>query len=186
MNGTGRPGTPRSTGPCVSVSGRPAAQRPTAAWPDTRVRNVQQATAWPDTRVHSGEQATAWPDTPVHNDQQPIAWPVPGYIASPIMETLTNFSSHSRQVNVATWFLVLPIDKENPYRLVRGWYIYTYIYRVLGITFYWSLPIYWVGDNRRNVNTSMTPHISDQLGTENSCKTLLCWIYRHDTSSGLH
>ena len=26
------------------------------------------------------------------------------------------FSSHSRQVNVATWSLVLPIDNENPYR----------------------------------------------------------------------
>ena len=29
VNGTGRPGTQRSTGHCVSVSGRPAAQRPT-------------------------------------------------------------------------------------------------------------------------------------------------------------
>ena len=45
-----------------------------------------------------------------------------------ILETLTYFSSHSRQVNVAVWFLVLPIDKENPYRLSRGWYIYTHIY----------------------------------------------------------
>ena len=38
----------------------------------------------------------------------------------------TYFSSHSRQVNVATWFLVLPIGK-NPYRLSSGWYI-LYIY----------------------------------------------------------
>ena len=43
-----------------------------------------------------------------------------------IMEILTYFSSHLRQVNVATWFFVLPIDKENPYRLSRGWYIYIY------------------------------------------------------------
>ena len=44
-----------------------------------------------------------------------------------IMETLTYFSSHSRQVDVATWVLVLPIDKENLYRLLRGWYIYIYV-----------------------------------------------------------
>ena len=41
---------------------------------------------------------------------------------------LTHFSSHSRQVYIATWVFVLPIDKENPYRLSRGWYIYIYIY----------------------------------------------------------
>ena len=35
---------------------------------------------------------------------------------------------------------------------------------------------YRVGDNRRTVNTSTTPHISDQLGTENACETLLCWF----------
>ena len=35
---------------------------------------------------------------------------------------------------------------------------------------------YRVGDNRRTVNTSTTPHISDQLGTENVCETLLCWF----------
>ena len=33
-----------------------------------------------------------------------------------------------------------------------------------------------VGDNRGTVKTSTTPHISDQLGTENACKTLLCWV----------
>ena len=40
------------------------------------------------------------------------------------MEILTYFSSHSRQVNVATWFLVLPIDKENPYDYLEGNNIY--------------------------------------------------------------
>ena len=39
-----------------------------------------------------------------------------------------------------------------------------------------SIGIYRVGDNRRTVNTSTTPHISDQLGTENACETLLCWF----------
>ena len=89
VNGTGRLGTQRSTGHCVSVSGRPAAQQATA-WPDTRVRNVQQAIVWPDTRVHNGEQATAWPDTRVHNGKQPTVWQVPGYIAS--SKLLTSFS----------------------------------------------------------------------------------------------
>ena len=35
--------------------------------------------------------------------------------------------------------------------------------------------IYRVGDNK-TVNTSTTPHISDQLWTENECETLLCWF----------
>ena len=38
------------------------------------------------------------------------------------------------------------------------------------------IEIYQVGDSRRTVNTWMTPHISDQLGTENTCETLLCWF----------
>ena len=99
---------------------------------------------------------------------------------------------HSRQVNVATWILVLPIDIANPYRLSRVWYIYIYIYiyRERQI-FFWHhilaispavcrngsqmfIEIYRVGDNRRTVNTSTTPHIWDQLGTENACKTLFC------------
>ena len=33
-----------------------------------------------------------------------------------------------------------------------------------------------MGDNKRTVNTSTTPHISNQLGTENVCETLLCWF----------
>ena len=71
---------------------------------------------------------------------------------------LTYFSCHSRQVGVATWsFLVLPIDKVH--------HTLAYIDR--------NLP---VGDNRGTVKTSTTPHISDQLGTENACKTLLCWV----------
>ena len=39
-----------------------------------------------------------------------------------------------------------------------------------------AVKIYRVGDNKRTVNTLTTPHISDQLGTENACKTLLCWF----------
>ena len=73
-----------------------------------------------------------------------------------IMEILTYFSSHSRQVNVATWFLVLPIDKENPYWLSRGWYLY-YIYmssswhHILAISPAEKIEIYRVGDNRGTV-----------------------------------
>ena len=37
------------------------------------------------------------------------------------------FSSHSRQVNVVTWFLVLPIDKQKSSWLSREWY---YIYAI--------------------------------------------------------
>ena len=92
-----------------------------------------------------------------------------------IMETLTYFSCHSRQVDVATWsFLVLPIYKENLYPLSRGWYIYRC--RVLASHFSVYRSKFTGGDNRGTVNTSTTPHISDQLGTENACKTLLCWV----------
>ena len=52
----------------------------------------------------------------------------------PIMEMFTYFHSISSiQVNAATWFLVLPINMENPYRLSREWY--RYIYRFRGTTF---------------------------------------------------
>ena len=45
------------------------------------------------------------------------------------MEIPTYYSSYRRQVNVATCFLVLPIDKENPYDYWEGDYIYIkYIY----------------------------------------------------------
>ena len=44
-----------------------------------------------------------------------------------------------------------------------------------------AVKIYRVGDNRRTVNTLTTPHISDQLGTENT----VMLIYRHDTNYGL-
>ena len=44
--------------------------------------------------------------------------------------------------------------------------------------------IYLVGDNRRTVNTSMIPTISDQFGTENVLNTVML-IYHHDMSSGL-
>ena len=40
-----------------------------------------------------------------------------------------------------------------------------------------SPTVYWVGKNRRTVKTLTTPHISDQSGTENACKTLLCWLF---------
>ena len=41
-----------------------------------------------------------------------------------------------------------------------------------------------MGDNSRTVNTSTTPHNSDQLGTENMSNTVIL-IYRHDMSFGL-
>ena len=41
-----------------------------------------------------------------------------------------------------------------------------------------------MGDNRRTVNTSTSPHISDQLGTENVRETVML-IYRGAMSSGL-
>ena len=95
---------------------------------------------------------------------------------------------HSRQVNVATWILVLPIDIANPYRLSSVTYIYIererhicFWHHILAISpavcqngSQMFIEIYRVGDNRRTVNTSTTPHIWDQLGTENACKTLFC------------
>ena len=39
-----------------------------------------------------------------------------------------------------------------------------------------EIEIYRVGDNRGTVNTLTSPHISDQLGTEYACLTLLCWF----------
>ena len=83
---------------------------------------------------------------------------------------------HSRQINVATWFLVLPIDIENK-STTESINIYKAIYRVFGIIFSRSLSqkavVYRnldrVGDNRRTVNTSTSPHISGQLGTNNPC-----------------
>ena len=58
--------------------------------------------------------------------------------------------------------------------------IYRDMCRVICITFQRSLPlyieIYRMGKNKRTVNTSTTPHISDQSGTEKACKTLLCWF----------
>ena len=75
-------------------------------------------------------------------------------------------------------FLVLPFDKENPYDYWEGDYIYTNMssprHHILAISP--AVKIYRVGYNRRTVNTLTTPHISDQLGTEKACKTLLCWF----------
>ena len=110
------------------------------------------------------------------------------YTFSSLFLTTTSFKvliSHSRQVNVATWFLVLPIDKENPYDYLKGGFIHIYyIIYIIYMSSSWhhilaispAVKIYRVGDNRRSVNTSTTPKISDQLGTENACKTLLCWF----------
>ena len=58
-------------------------------------------------------------------------------------------------------------------------YIYIYISRswrhiLRSLPLY--IEIYRVCDNRRAVNTSSSPHISDQLGSENACQTLLCWF----------
>ena len=108
------------------------------------------------------------------------------YIIYPsIMDMVNYFHGMTlKKINVAAWFLVLPTDIENLWWFSRGLYIsrclYIYIYRVLGIIYSRSLPlfieIYRVCDNRRTVNTSTSPHISDQLGTENVWETLLCWF----------
>ena len=73
-------------------------------------------------------------------------------------------------------------NKENPHRLSRGWLIYKYIHQVstkffdqviyiefLASHFKDLSRFYRMGDNRRTVNTSTTPYISDQSGTENTC-----------------
>ena len=51
------------------------------------------------------------------------------------------------------------------------YYIFNHLSQCTGM-----IKIYRVGDSRRTVNTSTTPHISDQLWTENECETLLCWF----------
>ena len=40
------------------------------------------------------------------------------------------------------------------------------------------------GRNRRTVNSSTSPHISGQLGTETGCENIVMLIHRHDMSSG--
>ena len=42
-------------------------------------------------------------------------------------------------------------------------------HHILAISPAEKIEIYWVGDNRGTVNTPTSPHISDQLGTENTC-----------------
>ena len=79
------------------------------------------------------------------------------------MEMLTYFHNMSlKKNNVAAWLLVLPIDTENMSVIER------YPHPVF-------IVIYRVGDNRRPVNTSTIPHISDQLGTE-TCEKHCCFI----------
>ena len=67
------------------------------------------------------------------------------------------------KINVAAWFLVLPIDN-----------IYTY--NDILASYFIDLPLCTVvcrnlrvGDNRGTVNTATSPHIFDQLGAENAC-----------------
>ena len=60
-------------------------------------------------------------------------------------------------------------------------YIYIYIYIsssciIFSRSVLQYIVIHRVGDNGRTVNTSTSRHISDQLGTENVCLTLLCWF----------
>ena len=43
-----------------------------------------------------------------------------------------------------------------------------------------SPAVYWVGNNRRTVETPTTPHISDQSGTENTAML----TFHHDMTSG--
>ena len=86
---------------------------------------------------------------------------------------------------------MLPIDIAKSMSIIErviSIYIYIYIYiyidrhRDLGFIFLTISPtcvqvyieIYRVGDNRGTVTRSTSPHISDQLGTENLCYTLLC------------
>ena len=67
-------------------------------------------------------------------------------------------------------------------RDIKLYHGYTRVCRVLGIIFNHlsqctsMIGICRVGDDKRTVNTSTTPHISDQLWTENACETLLCWF----------
>ena len=82
---------------------------------------------------------------------------------------------HSRQINVATWFLVLPIDIENK-STIESINIYIALYIEFLSSYFrnpsrwkqWYIEIYRVGDNR-TVNTSASPHISGQVGTNNPC-----------------
>ena len=86
VNGTGRPGTQRSTGHCVSVSGRPAAQRPighcVAGHPGTQ-RSTAHCVA--GTRVHS-----IVPPTMLHSEQKCAhfcsEWSLVGYGTSAIWD----------------------------------------------------------------------------------------------------
>ena len=99
--------------------------------------------------------------------------------AARIMEISTYFSSYSRQVNVATCFLVLPIHKENLYDYWEGDYIYNigsiiYIHirlcsrhHILAISP--AVRIYRVGDNIGTVNTT-TPHILISWGQKTRVK----------------
>ena len=109
---------------------------------------------------------------------------------------------HSRKINVAACFVVLPNDIEIYVDYREGYiYIIWYIYIFLGIMYSRSFPLFIeiyqrVGDKRRAVNTSASPHISDQMGTENLWETMLCWfivmlwvlvcknIYRYESHFG--
>ena len=84
---------------------------------------------------------------------------------------------------------MLPINIENLCRLTIGWYMYIYNY-IKFLASYFRDPSRClakftgcqVGDNRRTVNTSTSPRISDQLGTENVRQTVML-IYRSAMSS---
>ena len=108
------------------------------------------------------------------------------------MEMFTYFHGMSLKKNsCGCMIFLLPIDKQkNLCRFSRGFYLFIYmyiiyiyiyiaLYRVFGIIYSRSLPmfieIYCVGDNR-TVYTSTSPLISEQLGIENVCETLLCWF----------
>ena len=76
--------------------------------------------------------------------------------------------------------LVLPIDIAKSMSIIErviSIYVYRHISRSWFHIFLATSPacvqvygeIYRVGDNRGTVNTSMSLHISDQLGAENAC-----------------
>ena len=98
-----------------------------------------------------------------------------------LLKILENIFFLTLKINCNSGVISGWTDIENTHRLSRGSQIYMYIYvQFLASHFNDLSPLYIkmhrVGNNRRTVNTSMTLHISDQLGTKNVCKTLLCWF----------
>ena len=86
---------------------------------------------------------------------------------------------YSKSISIIEWYIYIYIyiyiERERERHMSSFWH------HILAISpavcrngSQWFIGIYRMGDNRRAVNTSTTPHICDQLGTENARKTLLC------------